>query len=51
MNHTNLAFNITWLMEILMVYLEEQLLIKYHVIKHLKLLNIQNTIDIKEVLL
>ena len=51
MNQTNLPPSITWLMETLMVYLEEQLLIKYHVKKHLILLNIRNTIDIKEVLL
>ena len=38
-------------MEILMIQLEEQLLIKYCVIKHLILLKIQNEMDIKEVLL
>ena len=36
-----LAFNMTWLMEILKIYLEEQLLIKYCVIKHLILLKIR----------
>ena len=29
-------FNMIWLMEILHIYLEEQLLMTYHVIKHLK---------------
>ena len=38
-------------MEILKIYLKEQLLIKYYVIKHLILLKIQNMMDIKEVLL
>ena len=38
-------------MEILIIQLEEQLLIKYCVIKHLILLKIQNEMDIKEVLL
>ena len=33
-------------MEILKIYLEEQLLIKYYVIKHLILLKIRNMIDI-----
>ena len=37
-------------MEILIIQLEEQLLIKYCVIKHLILLKIQNEMDIKEVL-
>ena len=45
------VFNRTWLMEILMILLEEQLLIKYCVIKHLILLKIQSKMDIKEVLL
>ena len=36
---------------ILMIYLEEQLLINYFVIKYLILLKIRNTRDIKEVLL
>ena len=39
------------LMEILRIYLEEQLLIKYYVIKHLILLNIENMVNIKEALL
>ena len=41
----------TWLMEILNTYLEEQLLIKYYVIKHLILLKIQNMININVYLL
>ena len=41
------VFNRTWLMEILSLQLEEQLLIKYCVIKHLILLKIQNEMDIK----
>ena len=36
----------TWLTEILMIYLEEQLLIKYYVMKHLILQEIQNMMDI-----
>ena len=38
----------TWLlkMDILKIYLEEQLLVKYCVIKHLILLEIQNMLDI-----
>ena len=32
----------TWLLEILKIYLEKQLLIKYYVMKHLTLLKIQN---------
>ena len=36
----------TWLMEILTIYLEEQLLIKYYTIKHLILLKRQNLIAI-----
>ena len=39
-----------WLIEILKTDLEEQLLIKYSVIKHLILPKIQNKMDIKEVL-
>ena len=50
-NQIKLAFNMTWLKEILKIYLEEQLLIKYYVIKHLILLKIQNMVDIKLVLL
>ena len=45
------CFNMTWLMENLKIKLEEQLLIKYCVIKHLVLLKIQNMMDIKRVLL
>ena len=41
----------TWLMKILNIWLEEQLLMKYCMIKHLILLKIQNMMDIKEVLL
>ena len=41
----------TWLIEILKIWLEEQLLIKYCVIKHLILLRIQNMMNIKEILL
>ena len=41
----------TRLMEILKIQLEEQLLIKYCVIKHLRLLKIQNMMDIKGVIL
>ena len=44
------VFNMMWLMEILSICLEEQLLIGYHVIKHLIMLKIQNMMDIKEVL-
>ena len=40
-----------WLIEILKSCLEEQLLIKYCVIKHLILLKHQDVMDIKEVLL
>ena len=35
-----------WLRKILKIYLEEQILIKYYVIKHLTLLNIQKMMDI-----
>ena len=41
----------TWLMEILKIDFEEQLLIKHCVIKHLILLKILNIMDIKESLL
>ena len=41
-NWIKLAFNMTRLMEILRIYLEEQLMIKYYVIKHLILLKIKN---------
>ena len=50
-NKTKLAFNTVRLTEIFQIYLEEQLLMKYYVIKHLMLLKIQKTMDIKEVLL
>ena len=48
-NWTNLVFNMIWRMEILEIYLGEELLIKYYVKKHLILLKIQNMIDIKDV--
>ena len=51
MSKIKLAFSMTWHMEILEIYLEEQLLIKYYVIKHLILLKIRNKMDIEEVLL
>ena len=35
----------------LKIYLDEQLLIKYYMIKNLVLLKIQNMMDVKEVLL
>ena len=38
-------------MEIFKIQLKERLLIKYCAVKHLMLLNLQNIIDIKEVLL
>ena len=40
-----------WFMEILRTYVEQQLLVKYWVIKYLVLLKIQNMMDIKQVLL
>ena len=52
MNYQNeLVFNMSWLMEILKIYLEEQLLIKCCMIKHLIMLKIQNMMDTKGVLL
>ena len=45
-NLIKLVFNMAWLMEILKIYLEEHLLIKYSVIKHLILLKIRNMMDI-----
>ena len=45
-NWIKLAFIMTCLMGIFRICLEEQLLIKYYVIKHLILLKIQNLIDI-----
>ena len=41
----------TWLMEILKIKLEEQLLMKYCIIKHLILLKIQNMMDVNAELL
>ena len=41
----------TWLMEILSINLEEQLLMKYYMIKHLILLKIENMMDINAGLL
>ena len=38
-DHIEPVFNMTWLMDILKIQLEEQLLTKYFVIKHLVLLN------------
>ena len=46
-----LAFNLIWFTDILNVYLEEQLLIKYYMIKHLILQQIPNMMDINVVLL
>ena len=40
-NQKKLASNMTWLLEILKIYHEEQQLIKYYVIKDLILLKIQ----------
>ena len=40
-----------WLMEILRINLEEQLLMKYYMIKHLILLKIENMMDINAGLL
>ena len=42
---SKLFFNMTWLMEILKICLEEQPLIKNYVIKHFILLKFQNMID------
>ena len=39
------AFNMKWLMEILKIYMDEQLLTKKYVIKHLILLKNRNMID------
>ena len=41
-----IVFNTIWILEVLKIYLEEQLLIKYHVIKHSILLKIQNIREI-----
>ena len=46
-----LFFNTTWLMDILKIELEEDIMIKYCVIKHLVLLKIQTMMDTKQVLL
>ena len=51
MNKKNHAFNLTWLIDILKIYLEEQPLAKYYVVKHLTLRKIRNMIDMKEVFL
>ena len=40
------AFNMKWHMEVLKIYLEEQLLVKYYVVKHLILLTIRNMMNI-----
>ena len=45
------AFDIIWIMEILKICLEEQLLIKYYMMKHLILLKTGNMMGIKKVLL
>ena len=47
MNLISLVFNMTWLMEIFKREQEEQLLIKFELIKHLILLKILNMTDIK----
>ena len=47
MNMIKPAFKLKWLMEILMISLERQLLIKYYVIKHLILPKIQNMLSFK----
>ena len=39
-DYIKLSFNMTWLMEIFRIYLEEQLLRKYYVIKQLILLKL-----------
>ena len=44
-----LPFNIIWLLELLNIYLEEQLQIKYYVIKHLIFLKFIVMMDSKEV--
>ena len=41
------AFSTIWLGEISKTYLEEEVMIKYFVIKHLILLKIQNMMDIR----
>ena len=44
-NQIKLDFNMIWFMGILRIYLEERLLKKYYVIKHLILLKIQNMME------
>ena len=51
MSQIKLAFNMARFMDILNIYLEKQLLIKYCIIKQLILLNIQNMTDINAKLL
>ena len=46
-----LVFNMAWLINILKIYLEEQLLIEYCMKKHLILLKISNMMDMEGVLL
>ena len=41
-----LASNMIWHMEVLRIWLEEQPLIKYYMLKHLLLLKIRNMMDI-----
>ena len=50
-NQAKHVFSMIWLMEILKVYQEEQLLMKYYMIKHLMLLKIQIMTDINADLL
>ena len=45
-NLINLVFNMTWLMKILKTYLEDQLLIRCYVVKHLILLKVLATMEI-----
>ena len=49
--YLNFVFDMEWLMLILKISLDKQLLIKYCVIKHLLLLKIQNMMHIKEIFL
>ena len=49
-NYIKIVFKLTWIMEILKIELEEQLLIKYYGTKHFILLTMKNIINIKEVL-
>ena len=46
-----LALNMTWFIETLRICLEEQLLINYYMMKHLKLPKKQNMMDINEYML